>query len=116
MNLPECLVDHPDGEVRVRGSRIGLYTIIHNFQQGATAETIAEDYPTLPLPLVRQVLDFYATNREAVDQYVTAYRAELARLQAINPPSPALLRIRERLQARRAAEQAPCNPDCPGGS
>jgi uncharacterized protein (DUF433 family) len=99
MNLPDFLVEHPDGEIRLAGHRIGLYHVIDLNQEGHSPEMLHEEYPTLPLALIHKVIAFYLENRHEVDAYVAAYRAELERQEAGQPPSPALLRLRRRSQA-----------------
>jgi uncharacterized protein (DUF433 family) len=101
MNLPEFLVDHPDGEIRLTGHRISLYHVISFHQEGYTPEMLHEEFPSLPLPLICRVLDFYRENRAEVDAYVAEYEAELERLEASIPPSPTLLRLRRQLEERR---------------
>ena len=40
------------GAVHIEGTRVPLETVIRAFHQGATAEEIAQDYPTLTLAQV----------------------------------------------------------------
>lgn len=51
MNLPDFLTDHPDGEIRVTGHRISLYTVIRVYNEGQSAEAIHATFPTLPVDL-----------------------------------------------------------------
>lgn len=67
------------GAVHIEGTRVPLETVIRAFHQGATAEEIAQDYPTLTLAQVYAVLAYYLWHREAVDTYV----AERATLSAV---------------------------------
>ncbi len=103
MKLPEFLTEHPYGEIRLTGHRIGLFTVVRDYKEGASGEVIAERYPTLPLELVQNVLSFYHANKEEVDAYVADYQAELDRQEA-EPPSPAVLRIRKLLEEKRLAK------------
>ena len=96
MNLPEFLVDHPDGEIRLTGHRIGLYDIASFHQDGYTPEMLHKQFPSLPLPLIRQVLDFYRENKEEVDVYVAECDAKIE-----TPPRPAGLQGPD---SRRAAK------------
>jgi uncharacterized protein (DUF433 family) len=98
MNLPEFLVDHSDGEICLAGHRIGLYHLISFHREGYTAEMLHEQYPSLPLPLIRQVLDFYRQNQSEVDAYVAEYDGDLARLRAAAPKAPSLEELRNRLE------------------
>jgi uncharacterized protein (DUF433 family) len=109
MNLPdfltECGIPGIVSEIRVAGHRIGLYTLIrYHTDKGYSAERLAEEFDTLPLALINQVLDFYQKNQAEVDEYMTAFAAELDRQEAAYPPSPAQLRIR-RLAEERLREQ-----------
>jgi uncharacterized protein (DUF433 family) len=102
MNLPVFLVDHPDGEIRLTGHRIGLYHVIDRYREGYSPEMIHEAYPTLPLALIHKVIAFYLENSDEVDAYLAAYRAELIRQESEYRSSPAATRIRERLQAKNS--------------
>ena len=50
-NVLERVPIHTDahGVVRVAGTRVTLETIVDAFETGATAEEIAQQYPTVPL-------------------------------------------------------------------
>ena len=48
-----------DGVARVTGTRVTLDTVVHAFNEGATAEEIAQRYPTVKLPDVYSVLGYY---------------------------------------------------------
>ena len=85
MNLPKFLCDHPDGEIRLKGHRIGLYTIVRDYQEGMTADQMAEEYPTLSRDLLDNVIQFYLQNRTAVDTYLEEYREKLDRLKVTLP-------------------------------
>src|SRR4051794_40604558 len=104
MNLPEFLVDHSDGEVCLVGHRIGLYHLISFHQEGDTPEMLHQRFPSLPLPLIRQVLDFYRQNQPEVDAYVADYEADLERLRASAPRAPSLEALRDRWQALKREE------------
>ena len=69
MKLPEFLVDHPDGEIRLTGHRIALTDIIELYAEGLSPEMMALTYPTLSLPLIYNVVAFYLNNKEECDKY-----------------------------------------------
>lgn len=103
MNLPDCLVDHPDGEIRVVGSRISLYHMMSLHREGRTAEQIADEFDSVPLETIRRILAFSEANRAEVDGYLTQYRAALDRLEAETPRrGPSLDAMKRRLERRRA--------------
>jgi uncharacterized protein (DUF433 family) len=77
MKLPAFLTEDDLGEIRLTGSRIGLYLVIHYFNAGYSLERLQEEFPSLPPGLLRQVLDFYRDNRAEVDAYVARCTAEM---------------------------------------
>jgi uncharacterized protein (DUF433 family) len=105
--LPECLHWHPDGEIRVAGHRIGLYSVIDRHQSGHSIEEILEEFPTLSLAEIRNIIAFYQANQHEVGAYVQVYRDELRRQEETYAPSPAVLRIRRLMEEMaRAAKKA----------
>ena len=93
MILPDFLIDHPDGEIRLIGRRIGLYSVVRLYREGNTAEQIAEELD-LGLALVYKTLAFYLENQVEVDAYVDAYTAELERQYAAYNPGPGILKLK----------------------
>lgn len=93
-------------EIRIKGTRIGIETLLEDYLEGASPEEIAPLYPHLTLEQVYAALLYYFCNRAQVDAYREAWRAstEQAWLEQQRHPSPALRRLRE-LKARRAALQ-----------
>jgi uncharacterized protein (DUF433 family) len=85
MRLPEFLVDHPDGEIRLTGHRISLYDVVSAVQDGETTEEIHTRFPSVPRRTIEDVIAFHRQNRDEVDAYVAAYRADLDRLLASLP-------------------------------
>jgi uncharacterized protein (DUF433 family) len=65
-----------DGAIRVNGTRIPLQTIVSVFNQGATAEEIAYQFPTLKLADVYSIISFYLNHKPQVDDYVAAVKAQ----------------------------------------
>jgi uncharacterized protein (DUF433 family) len=82
MKLPEFLTERSDGEIVLAGHRITLYHVVTDYNQGYSPEQLHEDYPTLSLELINNVLAFYKENQPEVDDYVTRYREELDRQYA----------------------------------
>jgi uncharacterized protein (DUF433 family) len=94
MILPDFLTQDEDGEIRLTGHRIGLYTIVRCAQEGYLADRISEEFPSLDLTLVQNVLRFVEENQAEVDAYVANYRAELERQEAEHVPNQAELEVR----------------------
>jgi len=96
--LPPCLHWHTDGEIRVVGHRIGLYTVINLHQSGRSPDEIREVLPTLSPCEIRETIGFYHENPAEVGAYVDEYRAELCRQETAYVPSPAVLRMRRLIE------------------
>jgi uncharacterized protein (DUF433 family) len=110
MTLPDYLTRDSDGEIRLTGHRIGLYTVVRCYREGRSPEQIAEEFPSLPLALVYAVLAFYFENKAEVDVYVDAYGAELEGQEAEHVPGPGEVKLRDLIarvrqeDARRASD------------
>lgn len=83
----------------VVGSRVSLESVIHQFLDGASPETIVEEFPTLSLEKVYGAITFYLGNRDAVDAYLTESEKFWDEARKQQPPLPAPLR--ERLERAR---------------
>lgn len=59
-----------DGVVRVAGTRVTLETVIAAFSEGATAEEIAQQYPSLNLADIYAVIGYYLRHSEEVTAYL----------------------------------------------
>ncbi|HVF99728.1 MAG TPA: DUF433 domain-containing protein [Chloroflexia bacterium] len=98
----------PD-DIRLKGSRIGIETILYNFiHRAQTPEEIAQTYPTLSLEQVYATILYYLHNKVAVGAYLANYlewshRAQ--KEQELNPP-PAVIRLRELRNQKLAERQA----------
>ena len=89
------------GVVRVAGTRVTLDTIVGAFDNGATAEEIALQYPSVPLADVYSVITYYLRHKADVCAYLRTRQeqAELVRAEVETRfPSTGL---RERLLSRR---------------
>jgi uncharacterized protein (DUF433 family) len=104
MKLPDFLIDHSDGVIRLIGHRIGLCTVVRDYKEGRSAEEITQEYETLPLELVRGVIAFYLANKPEVDAYVEACRVKIEQLAADYVPRPGHLRVRRMLKKLEEAE------------
>ena len=102
MNLPDFLTLWPNDEIVLTGHRIGLYSIIDQFQRGRSVEEIHAEFPTLEPDLIQRVLAFHAGHQAEVDAYVAEYEAELDRQEASSQAGEATLKVR-RLMAESAA-------------
>jgi uncharacterized protein (DUF433 family) len=107
MNLPEFLARHAKGEIRLTGHRIDLYLIVSLLDEGYTAEMLHDEYPTLPMELIRKVIAFAQENRAEVDAYMAEVKAKIEQLRGDYQPGPGILRIRKLMEERaRAGDRA----------
>lgn len=89
------------GVVRVAGTRVTLETIVDAFELGATAEEIAQQYPTVPLVDVYSVITYYLRHKPEVEAYMTEREALAERVREEVERRFPSNGIRERLLARR---------------
>src|SRR5260370_37552474 len=99
MTLPDFLTRAPGGEIRLMDHRIGLFHLVHYYNEGYSPEMLVCQYPTLPLALVHKVIAFYLENRVEVDAYVPTCRDELAEQRQANPRRIDVATLRQRLHA-----------------
>ena len=89
------------GVVRVGGTRVTLDTVVRAFIRGATAEEIAQQYPSLSLPDIYATISYYLQNREDVEKYLEKRRKHAQSVKRENQKRFDQSGIRERLLARK---------------
>ncbi|GMV33450.1 MAG: hypothetical protein DCC59_16670 [Chloroflexi bacterium] len=99
LNLP--IAPGKNGVVRVSGTRVTLDTVIHAFLRGATAEEIAQQYPTLELPDVYATISYCLQNTDEVNAYLDKRMKHAQAVKAENRKRFDQSGIRERLLARK---------------
>ncbi len=72
------LIADREGTIRVRGTRVTLDSIIMAFQNGATAEAVAQKFPPVTLADVYQVIAYYLHHSAEIDNHLALRRAEAA--------------------------------------
>ena len=102
-NIP--LQTDPAGVVRVGNTRVTLDTVISAFRDGATAEEIVQQYPSLNLADVYHVIGYYLRRTSEVDAYLQKRKddAKVSRHQNESRFDPS--GVRARLLARRPAKR-----------
>lgn len=93
-----------DGVVRVGKTRISLDTVVEAFSEGATAEEIVQQYPSLNLADVYQVIGYYLRRPEDVDQYLQKRNSKAKAVRKKNELRFDPRGVRARLVARRASQ------------
>jgi uncharacterized protein (DUF433 family) len=94
------------GTVRVGGTRVTLDTVVHAFNEGATAEEIAERFSAVSLEDVYAVILFYLRHRGSVDAYLGQRERDADALQQKVESGTDRKGLRERLLARQAERRA----------
>ena len=90
-----------DGVVRVGGTRVTLDTIVDAFQDGATAEEIVYQFPSLDLADVYSVISFYLQRQSDVEAYLRRRQQQRDKVRDQNEARFDPRGIRDRLLARR---------------
>ena len=90
------------GALRVGDSRVLLEMVIHAFEDGATPETIFQQYPTTTLADIYSVIAYYLRHRDTVRAYLADRnrQAEMTRSR-IEESQGDQIGLRNRLLARR---------------
>ena len=76
MDLPDFLAQDTDGFLHLRGHRIGIQHVVHFYDEGYSAEMLAEEFPTLSLALIHKTIGFYLENRADIDACIAHNRDE----------------------------------------
>ena len=90
-----------DGVIRVSNTRVTLDTIVTAFKEGATAEEIAQQYPTVLLADIYYIIGYYLRRRKEVEEYLEKRKQEADELQQQMEARFNPVGIRERLMARQ---------------
>jgi uncharacterized protein (DUF433 family) len=113
MTIPLTITEF--GTIRIGQSRVSLDSVVYHYKQGATAESIAESFPSLNLPDIYAVIAYYLANRETVEEYLRQQETEADALQQQIESDPtqqkATNQLRERIRARWIARQSCTDPD-----
>ena len=103
---PVPLEADADGVVRVGGTRVTLDTIVAAFREGATAEEVVYQYPSLDLADVYSVIGYYLQRRSEVEAYLRRRQQQSDLVREQNEARFDPRGIRDRLLARRTGRKA----------
>ena len=109
MQLEEYFDFQRTDDIRVKGTRIGIETILYDFiHRARTPEQIAQTYPSLNLEQVYATILYYLHNKEVVSNYIAdwlEWSHQQLKAQELNP-SPSAIRLRKLRAEREAIQQA----------
>jgi len=92
-----------EDDIRIKGTRIGIETVIDDYLNRASPEEIAARYYTLNLEQVYATILYYLHNQEEVEAYMEAWRQYVERSwqEQQTHPSEFVQRMEERIRRRR---------------
>jgi uncharacterized protein (DUF433 family) len=104
-----------DDAIRIAGTRVGIETVVRDYDEGASPEEIVLRYPTLSLEQVHATITYYLAHRAEVEAYVAHVRQrqhdDWQRQQ--RHPSAFVRALRQRLAAARQAHPQAQSPVAP---
>jgi uncharacterized protein (DUF433 family) len=65
-----------DGTIRIADSRVSFDSVLHHYKLGASAEQIAQKFPSLDLADVYAAISYYLNNEETVEEYLRQQEAK----------------------------------------
>lgn len=102
---PVPLTVDGQGVVLIGNTRVTIDTVVAAFSEGATAEEIVQQYPSLDLADVYSVVGYYLKHKSEVDTYLEGRRRRAATVQEHNEARNEPAGIRDRLLARRMKKE-----------
>jgi len=99
--VPLPLAIDKNGVGKVGGTRVTLDTVVKAFIRGATAEEIAQQYPSVSLSDIYSTISYYLQNRNEVDKYLAKRKKQAQTVKRENEKRLDPHGIRERLLARK---------------
>ncbi len=92
-------------DIRIKGTRVGIETVLEDYLNASSPEEIAMRYPSIDLEQVYATITFYLHNQDRIDQYLQRARdyAESSWQQQVKRPSVAVKRLRQ-LKQRMSAK------------
>ncbi len=101
MQKPPIQMD-ADNVLRVGNTRVTLDTVIGVFNEGASAEEIAQQYPSLHLADIYAVISYYLQQREQVEAYLTERQKQAEEVRCLNEAKFSTQGLREKLLTRQS--------------
>ena len=102
----------PD-DIRIKGTRVGIETVLDDYLNGVSPEEIAARYRSLALEQVYATLTYYLRNKSKVDAYLARWRAycDSSYAEWQRNSAPFVQEIRSRLQHTREQVLAEKGPE-----
>ena len=86
-----------EDDIRIKGTRVGIETVLDDYLEGASPEEIAARYRSLSLEQIYATITYYLHNRAQVDAYLKAWRryTDQAWQEQERNPSEVVKRLRQ---------------------
>ncbi len=82
-------IENRSGGLYVAGTRVSLASVIFQFRQGASPETILQNFPSLAsLENVYGAIAYYLANQTAVDEYLKTQKQQWEDFRNAADPLP----------------------------
>src|SRR5689334_23217963 len=95
------LAKDASGVYRIAATRVTLDLVVHAFNRGATAEEIVQDFPSVQLSDVYQVIGYYLKHGSELAAYLAKREREERDLLTLHEEEWSPRGLRERLLARQ---------------
>ena len=92
------------GSIRIGGTRVTLDTVVAAFKEGATAEEIMQQYPSLKLADIYIAIGYYLRRQEEVEAYLSERTEQGAQVRREYASAVDMQELRNRLMARHPGE------------
>jgi len=85
-----------EDDVRIRGTRIGIETVLEDYLEGSSPEEIAARYRGLSMEQVYATITYYWHSRDQVEKYLQEWRdySDQAARERERHPSDVIKRLR----------------------
>jgi uncharacterized protein (DUF433 family) len=99
-------------DIRIKGTRVGIETVLDDYLNGSSPEEIAARYRTLTLEQVYATITYYLHKQDEIDAYLARWRAgsEAAWEEQQRNPPEFVRELRERIRRKREAVLAEKGP------
>ena len=86
-----------EDDIRIKGTRVGIETVLDDYLEGASPEEIPARYRSLSLEQIYATITYYLHNRAQVDAYLKAWRqyTDQAWQEQERNPSEVVKRLRQ---------------------
>jgi uncharacterized protein (DUF433 family) len=98
-------VEMREGGCYLAGSRVSLASIIYEYRDGATSETIRQNFPTLSPEQIHGAIAFYLGHQEEAEAYLCELKKKCQELdRTAKPANPEIQRRIEEARKRLLAK------------